>query len=67
MKHPYSEVVKSFTEQTDNCKIYISLSKDGWVEADNKPIITDYNITFSISSDQIKDLINLLQKENETN
>lgn len=67
MKHPYCEVIKSFIEQTDNYKIYTSLSKEGWVEEDNsKPVITDYNVTFSISSDSVEKLRSLLKRNYKT-
>lgn len=61
MKHPYCEVIESSTEQIDNYKMYTSLSKEGWVEEDNsKPVITNYSVTFSISSDSIEKLRSLI-------
>ena len=61
MKHPYCEVIKSSTEQIDNYKMYTSLSKEEWVEEDNsKPVITNYSVTFSISSDSVEKLRSLI-------
>lgn len=58
MKHPYSEIIKNITETVDDCKVYISLTKEGEVDSETKELTIDnYSINLSISSKSLKNLI----------